>query len=197
MSTAGARSLSHHVFPGGPMTGRPSTERVPGARHSDSEERHEHQPFLNTYRAVAACAREFARLSDDVLEGVVALAATGIADKPVVRQAPGRCIVQLGPVALTIAWLRGAQDSIVAGELLIVVWRGSVAKRLMHAPERAPIIPAATTATELWTEVFSAEATDEASWLWRPSSSSELPWSSARLATHCVGQLQRAHAEST
>ena len=63
------------------------------------------QAFLGTHRALAACSREVARVSGEVVGGAVSLHAAGIADKPVTRQSPGRCIVQLGPVALTITWL--------------------------------------------------------------------------------------------
>jgi len=181
------------------MTGHPTSGRAPVPPRADADEqpeRHEHQPFLNTYRAVAACAREFARLTDEVLEGVTALADHGILDKPVVRQSPDRCIIQLGPVALTLAWLRGPQDSIATGELLVVVWRGSVAKRPVQSPERAHVNPAGMTATELWTEVFAAEATDEASWLWRAAATGEESWPSSRLAAHVVGRLQLAHGDS-
>ena len=48
--------------------------------------------------------------------------------EPVVRRSPARCLVQLGPVALTVAWLQRAQGTVADGELLVVVWRGEVAR---------------------------------------------------------------------
>ncbi|HEX2781456.1 MAG TPA: hypothetical protein VHM30_18275 [Gemmatimonadaceae bacterium] len=170
--------------------GRSSSERInedgPGDR----------QPFLTTYRAVAACTREFGRLIDEVLQGVGAYAMTGIEEKPVVRQSPDRCIVQLGPVALTLAWLQNSRDSVALGELLVVGWRGAVAKRAEYSPERARTGPAALPAKELWADVLVARAADEASWVWHIPGNQEERWSSTELAARCVDRLRLAYTEA-
>ena len=158
----------------------------------------ERQPYLATHRALAACTREFSRLSTDVVRGAAALHADGVAvEKPVVRQSPGRCIVQLGPVAVTLAWLRSTVDSPADGELLVIVWRGAVAPRGDHIPERAPTPRSAAPAVALREESFVAEAESEESWTWRqPKRADAGACSSAELAARCVERLRLAHAES-
>lgn len=154
-------------------------------------------PYLSTHRALSACTRELARLTHDVVDGVTALHSTGFAEKPVVRQTPGRCIVQLGPVALTIAWLRSTLDSAADGELLIVVWRGAVAPRGDHKPERAAAdrrTPQAATA--LWEDVLVAGGESEALWVWQARSTEIAGCSSSALAAQCVERLRAAYALS-
>src|SRR5213083_2550684 len=84
-------------------------------------------PFLSTPRALAACGREFARLCEGIADEVGASLGEAAPDKVVLRQSPERCIVQVGPAALTVAWLRNNRDSVAEGELLIILWRGQVA----------------------------------------------------------------------
>src|SRR5436189_268439 len=74
----------------------------------------------------AVCAREFDRLADDVAKRVTDLADDAKGLKPDVRRSPGRCIVQLGPVALTLSWLRTRAETVSQGRLLIVEWHGTV-----------------------------------------------------------------------
>lgn len=152
--------------------------------------------FLDTPRALAVRTREFARLTDAVASGAAALWSAGAEerDKPVVRRSPDRCIVQLGPVALTAAWLRSTLDSVAHGELLLIVWRGVIAAPGPYVPDRttARCIPVRS-ATALWEEVFAAAGTDEASWLWRPADAQIGGLSSADLADRCVARLRQAH----
>src|SRR3712207_5583806 len=78
--------------------------------------------FLASHRALAVCTREVSKLSDAIVDGVEALAARGLVEKPVAKVSPGRTIIQLGPVALTIAWLRSTLDTVADGQLLAIVW---------------------------------------------------------------------------
>ena len=167
--------------------GRSSSERL----HDDAGP--ERQPFLTTYRAGAACTREFGRLIDEVLDGMKALPLAGISEKAVARQSPDRCVVQLGPVALTLGWLQNTRDSVAMGELLVSVWEGAITRRA-YQPERASAANTAP-AMELWTEVFAAKAADEASWLWH-SKSGEESYSSTDLAARCVDRLRVAFVKS-
>ncbi|HUF26967.1 MAG TPA: hypothetical protein VMM18_08325 [Gemmatimonadaceae bacterium] len=150
--------------------------------------------FLGTYRALAACTREFAQLTDEVVKRAGALHTAGLADKPVVRQMPGRCIVQLGPVALTLAWLRSTLDSVADGELLVIVWRGAVAPRGDHQPERTRETSTPRTAKVLWEDVLIAVAASSADWTWQAKRADGGSFSSTALADHCVEQLRAAHA---
>jgi hypothetical protein len=153
------------------------------------------QPFLASHKAVAACTREFVRLCREVLDGVEALPGATPEEKAVVRQSPDRCIVQLGPVALTLAWLRGTHDSVAMGELLVIVWRGSVAPRTKHQPERRVTGPVPLAATSLWEQVLTPMAESEASWAWQPRGTEVAGCSSSELATRCVGRLSVAYLE--
>jgi hypothetical protein len=142
------------------------------------------------------CTRELARLSDEVVRGVAALSGTPVEHKAVVRQWPDRCIVQLGPVALTLAWLRSSHDSVATGELLAIVWRGAVAPRRTYAPERPDKRPAPLPATALWEQVLTAVGDSEAEWRWQPHHAAAGRCSSTELAASCVERLRVAYLES-
>jgi len=167
--------------------------------HQRSEDRRGHYgvPFLASHRALAACTRELSRLGDAVVRGVAAMpgGATPV-DKATVRRSPDRCIVQLGPVALTLAWLRGAQDAVSVGELLVIVWRGAVAPRARHQPERPATGPAPVGATPLWEQVLTATGDSEEAWVWQPQGDERIgQCSSAELAARCVGRLRAAYLD--
>ncbi|HYD53267.1 MAG TPA: hypothetical protein VEA99_11590 [Gemmatimonadaceae bacterium] len=153
------------------------------------------RPYLATHPALAAAQREFSRLSADLVRQAQALAAVGIEDKPDVRQSPQRCILQLGPVAATLTWLRSA-DSAADGQLLVVVWRGNIARPGVHQFERPRQGPLAAAATALWEGVYVATADNEASWRWQPQAVDSASCSSAELAAICAAELHRAHVES-
>lgn len=171
-------------------------ELSPAERLADDRDKLERQPFLTSHRALAACSRELERFTEEVLRGVAALHETGVEEKPVVRLSPGRCIVQLGPVALTVAWLRSTLDSVASGELLVIIWRGTVAPRRDHLPERTPTGRAPLAATALWEEVLTAAAASEVGWSWMPKNTGVAGYSSAELAARCVKRLGDAYAES-
>lgn len=166
------------------------------AHHLDDDRsaRREHgQPFLSSHRALAVCTREFASLSDEVVRGVSALRGAA-AEKPTVRRSPDRCIVQLGPVALTLAWLRANHDAVAEGELLVIVWRGTVAPRNEHRPERPSTGQVPLAATPLWEQVLTATGESEAAWGWQPQGDDEIGCcSSAQLAARCVARLDAAY----
>ena len=154
------------------------------------------RPFLTSSRAYAACTRELARLSDEVLRGLATMGGPIQEEKAIVRRSPERCIVQLGPVALTIGWLRSNNDSVALGELLVIVWRGSVAPRKDHNPERPSKGPAALGATALWEQVLSAVGESEQTWGWHPPGQEIERCSSIELAERCVSRLRAAYMES-
>ena len=152
--------------------------------------------FLDSHRARAVRAREYERLTDAVMSGVAALHATAAnpGDEPAVRRSPDRCLMQFGPVALTVAWLRGTADSPSAGELLVIVWRGLVAPGRRDVTDRTTVIcTPVRSATVLWEEALTAVAADEASWLWRPAGVDIGGYRSAELAERCVDRLRCAY----
>jgi hypothetical protein len=157
--------------------------------------------FITSHRATAACARELARLYDAIADGLGAWesestdAAMTLAEAPVVRRAPTRCLVQAGPVALTVAWLQKAQGTVADGELLVVVWNGAVAVQAPRGFERTVDRAGASSATVVWETVLSATAESEAEWAWIPAGVADLALSSTTLAEQCLERLRAAHAE--
>ena len=154
--------------------------------------------YTSSFRANAACARELARLYDEIAASLADArvpADAKVTEEPVVRRSPARCLVQLGPVALTVAWLQRAQGTVADGELLIVVWRGEVAVRTPQGFERAHQHSGASSATALWETVLVVSAQSETQWGWAPVGGGGDAVSSAALARRCVERLVAAHAE--
>jgi len=159
--------------------------------------------FIASHRATAACARELARLHDAIADGLEAWGVgtpragddANLADAPVVRRTPERCLVQVGPVALTVAWLQRAHTTVADGELLVVVWRGAVAVQPPRGFERTVDRGGASSATPVWETVLTATAESEAEWAWAPVGMADVTLSSAILAGQCIDQLRAAHAE--
>jgi hypothetical protein len=154
--------------------------------------------YTSSFRANAACARELARLYDEITESLADArvpADAKVGEEPVVRRSPARCLVQLGPVALTVAWLQRAQGTVADGELLVVVWRGEVGVRTPQGFERAHQQSGASSATALWETVLVVSAQSETQWGWAPVGRDDDAVSSAALAHRCVERLRAAHAE--
>jgi hypothetical protein len=159
--------------------------------------------FITSHRATAVCARELARLHHAITDGLTAWGVgtpragddANRADAPVVRLTPGRCLVQVGPVALTVAWLQRAQGTVADGELLVVVWRGAVAVQTPRGFERTVDRAGASSATPVWESVLTVDAESEAEWAWVPAGVADVTLSSATLADQCIERLRAAHAE--
>ena len=151
--------------------------------------------FAGSHRAHSACTRELVRLADGVEARVDELHTSGQYEASTTRQSPGRCIVQLGPVGLTLTWLRSPLGHVSDGELLVVVWRGMVAPSRKHAPERPTGAPA-TFATAIWEDTLSVEADSEATWTWRSTVADRAAYTSDALADRCIAELRRAHDET-
>jgi hypothetical protein len=168
------------------------------AVRSDARAHDAHAEYTSSYRANAACVRELARLHEEIAASLAEASVTADAqapDDPVVRRSPARCLVQLGPVALTVAWLQRAQGTVADGELLVVVWRGEVAVRTPQGFERAHQRSGASSATALWESVLVVSASSETDWAWTPAGGKGDALSSSALAHRCVDRLRAAHAE--
>lgn len=161
----------------------------------DQRSYYERTPYLTTHRALAACTRELSRLSDEVIAGTATLSATLATPPAVIRRPPGRCLIQLGAVALSIVWLRSTLDSVATGELMVNVWHGAIAPRLHHRSERPGEVRTPPPATLLWERVLTAIAVDEQTWAWQPIAADELPLDSAALARLSVEHLGRAYVD--
>jgi hypothetical protein len=150
--------------------------------------------FLTSHRALAACTREFGRLAQAVAERAGALRhELMIEEEPELRLTPERCIMQVGPVAITIAWLRGPLDSLADGRLLIIAWRGTIGRRrFSELPARRSAVPAAQTAESVWEESFVASAENEVSWEWQSEADPSLRYDSNALAARSIERLRTA-----
>ncbi len=167
-------------------------ENAPEQPVADIRDPLSRQAFLSSHRALAVCTREFARLSDDLIGAAKTFAKENDMEVPTVRKAPDRCIVQLGPVALTVAWLRNGSDSPAAGELLAIVWKGIIAPRGDHLPERLSARHVPPVPVQVWEETLVPSATSEASWHWHPVDLTREGYASPELAVRCLDQLRVA-----
>lgn len=166
---------------------------------SDARALGTHADYTASYRANAACTRELARLHEEIATSLADfLPSDGRApEEPVVRRSPARCLVQMGPVALTLAWLQRAQGTVADGELLIVVWRGEVGVRTPQGFERAHQQSGTSSATALWETVLMVSAKSETAWGWAPAGAPDDALSSSALAQRCVERLRAAYTECT
>ena len=159
---------------------------------SDSRFGPDRTNFLTSHRAQSVGAREFGKFTDSVVALTRRAATQAGCEAPTLRMSPDRCIVQLGPVALTVAWLRNGTDVPAAGQLLCIVWRGVIAPRGEHAPERRGWRQVPATPQSVWEETCLPSATSEATWHWHPESLEREGYASLELASRCIDQLRTA-----
>jgi len=147
--------------------------------------------FLMTHRAQSAAPREFAQLTDYVIDAAQGIATALDTDPPVLRRAPERCVVQIGMIALTLGYLRAGGDVQAGGQLLAIVWHGVIAPRGDHVPERAPRY-APPPPQPIWEEAHVVSAEDESAWYWHPYGFEREGFTSLETAERCVEQLRLA-----
>ena len=112
-------------------------------------------------------------------------------EPPTTRLSPDRCIVQLGPVALTVAHIRTGNDVPPGGQLLCIIWEGTIAARGDHVPERsARHVPPPP--VSVWEESMVVSAASETTWHWHPNGIDSTGYTSPELAERIVEQLQAA-----
>ena len=179
------------------MLDQHATRRIDGRAQDARAE------YTTSYRANAACVRELGRLHDEIIGTLSSWrsrkAANGTdVEPPVIRRSPARCLVQLGPVALTVAWLQRAQGTVADGELLVVVWRGAVGVHKPQSFERAPQHADVSSATAVWETVLVVAADSETGWGWAAANGATGDaMSSVGLADRCVERLLAAYEDCT
>jgi hypothetical protein len=146
--------------------------------------------YLQSPRALPVCTRELDRLAAAVEERAKALAAH-LGTTVEIRRAPGRCIVQLGPVALTLSWVRDRADTVANGCLLVGEWEGIVARGANRVPERSLDPYLGKTATMLREVELIADATEEKDWRWRRTGADAEGYDSRELAERSVESLEK------
>ena len=154
-----------------------------GALAMDDRAGQQRDSFLASHRAITHLGREFDRLATEVTKRVSTVT-RGETEIPLeVHRVPGRCTVQLGPVALTLSWVRTRPDNVATGRLMIIEWEGQVNR---GAPATGPNpIPLRET-------VLRADATRVDDWQWKSDDVAGYAYDSTELAAHCVDSLAYA-----
>ena len=144
--------------------------------------------FLGSSRAVAVCAREFDRLADGIAKRAATIGEKA-GTKAEVQRMPDRCIVQLGPVALSVSWVRERVDTVATGRLMIAEWNGTVVRAAQRGPDNVSRSVASGPAKLMRENILRADATGEPDWLWRREATDDLGYVSRDLAARCVDSL--------
>jgi hypothetical protein len=139
--------------------------------------------FLGSHRAITHLGREFDRLAAEVTKRAATVNRDDSEVPLEVHRVPGRCTVQLGPVALTLSWVRTRPDTVATGRLMIIEWEGQVGRSLPSSGPRA--IPLRET-------VLRADATRVEDWQWKSDDVAGYAYDSTELAAHCVDSLAYA-----
>jgi hypothetical protein len=140
--------------------------------------------FLASHRAIAHLGREFDRLAGAVERRVATVNRDEVETPLEVHRVPGRCTVQLGPVALTLSWVRTRPDTVATGRLMIIEWEGRVGGR--------GAVGSGPSAVPLRETVLRADATRVEDWQWRSDEVVGYAYDSDELAAHCVDSLAYA-----
>ena len=139
--------------------------------------------FLGSHRAITHLGREFDRLAAEVTKRVATVNRDDVETPLEVHRVPNRCTVQLGPVALTLSWVRTRPDTVATGRLMIIEWEGHVGKAgSTGGPGAVP----------LRETVLRADATRVEDWQWRSEDVAGYTYDSNELAAHCVDSLAYA-----
>jgi hypothetical protein len=165
------------------------TEDASARTANDERVVRERDTYLASHRSGPACGRELERLADDVVQRVESLERDEAAGEIEVRRGAGRCIIQLGPVALTMSWIRSRTDAVIEGRLMIMEWDGIVRRGTDQVPERAPVRHTFRPATLLREDVFVADAATEQNWRWRRDGRALGTYTSGELAARCLASL--------
>jgi hypothetical protein len=150
---------------------------------TDQRVANQRDSFLGSHRAITHLGREFDRLAAEVTKRVATVNRDDVETPLEVHRVPNRCTVQLGPVALTLSWVRTRPDTVATGRLMIIEWEGHVGKAgSTGGPGAVP----------LRETVLRADATRVEDWQWRSEDVAGYVYDSNELAAHCVDSLAYA-----
>jgi hypothetical protein len=164
-------------------TTRRATDTVVRSEPADERAAQQREAFLGSHRAITHLGREFDRLAAEVTKRVATVNRDDAETPLEVHRVPGRCTVQLGPVALTLSWVRTRPDTVATGRLMIIEWEGHVGRLLATGGPGA--VPLRET-------VLRADATRVDDWQWRSDEVAGYAYDSNELAAHCVDSLAYA-----
>ena len=149
----------------------------------DERSANQRDAFLGSHRAITHLGREFDRLAAEVTKRVATVNRDESETPLAVNRVPGRCTVQLGPVALTLSWVRTRPDTVATGRLMIIEWEGHIGRAASSGGPGA--VPLRET-------VLRADATRVDDWQWRSDEVAGYAYDSNELAAHCVDSLAYA-----
>ena len=173
---------------GGSLRKARASAKATAATDADNKRAEVAATFLGSSRAVAVCAREFERLADNIAKRAATVGEkTGT--RAEVQRMPDRCIVQMGPVALSVSWVRERVDTVATGRLMIAEWQGTVVRASQRPPEMQTKSVPHGPATLMRENILRADATGEPDWLWRHESTTDRGFASRDLAAQCVDSL--------
>src|SRR6185436_6551886 len=116
--------------------------------------------FLASHRAITHLGREFDRLATEVTKRVATVSRDDTEVPLEVHRVPGRCTVQLGPVALTLSWVRTRPDTVATGRPLLIECEGQMARGVAGNGGGPNPVPLRET-------VLRADATRVDDWQWK------------------------------
>jgi hypothetical protein len=149
----------------------------------DERSAQQRDAFLGSHRAITHLGREFDRLAAEVTKRVATVTRDETETPLEVHRVPNRCTVQLGPVALTLSWVRTRPDTVATGRLMIIEWEGHIGRPgSIGGPGAVP----------LRETVLRADATKVDDWQWRSDEMAGYAYDSNELAAHCVESLAYA-----
>ena len=149
----------------------------------DDRSTQQRDTFLGSHRAITHLGREFDRLASEVAKRAATVNRDDTEVPLEVHRVPGRCTVQLGPVALTLSWVRTRPDTVATGRLMIIEWEGQM-QRGVASGGPSPI--------PLRETVLRADATRVEDWQWKSDDVAGYSYDSTELAAHCVDSLAYA-----
>jgi hypothetical protein len=149
----------------------------------DDRSMQQRDTFLASHRAITHLGREFDRLASEIAKRAATVNRDDTEVPLEVHRVPGRCTVQLGPVALTLSWVRTRPDTVATGRLMIIEWEGQMG-RGVSAGGPSPI--------PLRETVLRADATRVEDWQWKSDEVAGYAYDSSELAAHCVDSLAYA-----
>ena len=150
----------------------------------DDRSTQQRDTFLASHRAITHLGREFDRLASEVAKRAATVNRDDTEVPLEVHRVPGRCTVQLGPVALTLSWVRTRPDTVATGRLMIIEWEGQMARGVTAGAGPNPI--------PLRETVLRADATRVEDWQWKSDDVAGYAYDSSELAAHCVDSLAYA-----
>ena len=167
----------------GGVTRQTASDAVVEIPVADQRSLQQRDSFLGSHRAITHLGREFDRLAAEVTKRVATVNRDDVETPLEVHRVPNRCTVQLGPVALTLSWVRTRPDTVATGRLMIIEWEGHVGKAASSGGPGA--VPLRET-------VLRADATRVEDWQWRSEDVAGYVYDSNELAAHCVDSLAYA-----